>query len=258
MDELIKNAGEFGRFQKISVIILGTISILPAMSFYVTLFNTAESELKCDSVQSANEQHDLCDMWNNYSLSLTNNQTIHYSCQFDDKYYGQTIINDWQLVCDKQYLAGLTQSFYLCGFISSFVSGILSDKYGRKRITSLSVALYLMSSLAFNVLMIDFGSFEFSITAKIWIYNIYQLLSGILYNCIYNSAYVLLIELTTDKYHTLVSNVFIIFFIGGEFLIMAAYYFSKNWKFANIFISVYTALALIPFVLILPESPRFL
>ena len=43
-----------------------------------------------------------------------------------------------------------------------------------------------------------------------------------------------------------------------EFLIMAAYYFSKNWKFANFFISVYTAFALIPFVLILPESPRLI
>ena len=74
-------------------------------------------------------------MWN-YTSSLNRNQKSNYTCRFDDKYYGHTIINEWELVCDKQYSAALSQSFYLCGFISSFVSGILSDKYGRKRITS--------------------------------------------------------------------------------------------------------------------------
>ena len=132
--------------QKTTLLIFGTISMISSLSLYMTVFNTAEPKLTCQSVYSSNEQFKLCDMWNNYTSSLTNNQKSNYTCRFDDKYYGSTIINDWELVCDKQYLAALSQSFYLCGFISSFVSGILSDKYGRKRATSIFVVLFLISS----------------------------------------------------------------------------------------------------------------
>ena len=114
MDQLLAKAGAFGRLQKISLIIIGSLTIIPSLSLYVTLFNTAEPELKCKSIQTSNDQPKLlCDMWNNYTSSLVQNQTNFYTCKFDDKYYGQTIINDWELVCDRQYLAGLTQSFYL-------------------------------------------------------------------------------------------------------------------------------------------------
>ena len=257
MDQLLEKAGAFGKLQKISLIIIGSLTIIPSLSLYVTLFNTAEPELKCKSLHTTNEHTKLCDMWNNYTSSVAQNQTNFYTCKFDDKYYGQTIINDWELVCDKQYLAGLTQSFYLCGFISAFVGGILSDKYGRKRITSIFVLLFAVASLVFNVLMINLNSFELSISSRLNIYNIFQLLSGIFSTGIWNSAYVLLIELTNDEYHTLVSNVNIFFYVFGELLIMGAYYASKNWRITNWFLTIYSTIVFLPFVYFVPESPRY-
>ncbi len=50
-------------------------------------------------------------MWNKHNYYKDLKISINpYQCEFDKKYYGLTIINEWGLVCDKQHLAGLTQT----------------------------------------------------------------------------------------------------------------------------------------------------
>lgn len=128
MESLIVEVGAFGRFQKFSLFLLGTIAMTVAMVFYVTIFNTAEPDLNCyyknkDAVNSSDTKLDTCFMWNNYSSSIELSEQTPFSCEFDNTYYENTIINDWELVCDKLHLAGLTQTIFLIGNISGFLSG---------------------------------------------------------------------------------------------------------------------------------------
>jgi hypothetical protein len=127
MDSLIVEVGEFGRFQKFSLFLLGTIAMTVAMSFYVTIFNTAEPDLNCyynnPQLSSNDTKLATCQMWNNYTNSIKQSETSIFTCEFDKTYYTSTIINDWELVCDKLHFAGLTQTIFLIGNISGFLSG---------------------------------------------------------------------------------------------------------------------------------------
>lgn len=46
---------------------------------------------------------------------------------------GNTIISEWNLVCDRAYLASVVESCFLAGAgLGSVTSGWISDRFGRK------------------------------------------------------------------------------------------------------------------------------
>ena len=92
------------------------MSSLNAMAIFATVFIGAEPKLLCkyskndtNYIENANE---ICNVWQNITQSNILNKSTEYECEWDTKYYGRTIINEWNLVCDRVYLAGLTQVIY--------------------------------------------------------------------------------------------------------------------------------------------------
>lgn len=248
MNTILEEVGPFGLFQKISLLIIGLVDGFIAMTFYVTIFNTSEPKLTCIDLVTSNKTNDICIAWNNFTLSKS-----YYDCKFDDDIYGKTIVTDWSLLCEKSYLVTLTQTIFLFGGISGFLSGFISDKYGRKIASLLFLGTFLISSITYNILVNDFVGL--SIQHRLLVYNIFQFINGGLNLCIFNSIYALLIELTTCRYHTLFTNVTIYFYVLGEILIMGVYYFTKNWIISNMFITVYAFVFTVLFALFVPESP---
>jgi MFS family permease len=52
---------------------------------------------------------------------------------------GNTWTSEWDLVCDKEYLKIVAETFFLVGVATGgIVSGVLSDKFGRKRMLFIS------------------------------------------------------------------------------------------------------------------------
>ena len=265
MDSLIEEVGPFGKFQKIVLLVTGALTAVVAMVFYVIIFNTAEPHLSCylknNSTISSNTEvvtKDLkCNMWNNYSLSMQQSTQSPYECSFDRQHYESTIINDWGLVCDKQHLASITITIFLIGNISAFLSGIIADKYGRKMASIIFIVLFCIFSVIFCLLMNNFAIFYLSVSTRYIIYNVYQLISGILTCCFQMSVYVHGIEFTCDDYHILFGNMYSYFYIAGEALVMISYYLYRDWIVSNWFITIFTIVFLVPYCLFIPESPRF-
>jgi OCT family organic cation transporter-like MFS transporter 4/5 len=85
-----------------------------------------------------------------------------------------------------------------------------------------------------------------------------QFLVGLLVNCLYSSAYVLLLEFTTEKYRTTFANYNAYLYIVGELLALIVYYLSRDWHVLNWFICCYAALLFVLTYLFLPESPVWL
>ena len=254
MNKIIEEVGPYGLFQKLCLLSIGSITLLVSMMFYVTIFNTSEPALICknNNQQIINGSINTCLAWSNYSISKS--ESSNYSCEFSAEDYGTTIVNDWNLVCEKSYLVGLTQTFYLMGGVCGFMSGYISDKYGRKKATVILLIMFQIVISIFNVLSSDW-LIVLSISNKLIIYNIFQFLNGALSICIFNSSYVLLVELTTCNYHTLFSNINIYFYVIGEVVVMGCYYWSRNWMITNYFISIYSLIVIIIFSLFVPESP---
>ncbi|XP_071845433.1 solute carrier family 22 member 21-like isoform X1 [Apostichopus japonicus] len=83
---------------------------------------------------------------------------------YDHDVYGETIISEWDLVCDQNAAAELSQSvLQVGGLIGAFVFGLSADHYGRR--PSFLVAIFLFSlfgtALCFSVNFIMFVSLRF-------------------------------------------------------------------------------------------------
>ena len=90
------------------------------------------------------------------------------------------------------------------------------------------------------------------------IYSICQALIGAFVCCLYSTAYVLLLETTTHKYHTLFSNMIAFNYVIGEFIILLIAYFVRHWKTINDILTAFTVLVTIIFFFLVDESPIWL
>lgn len=75
--------------------------------------------------------------------SIEANTTNHIKCEAWEfnttDQLGNTWGSQWNLVCDKEYLKNVAEMFFLVGVATGgIVSGVLSDKFGRKKMLFIS------------------------------------------------------------------------------------------------------------------------
>merc|ERR1712096_547599 len=110
---------------------------------------TEEQILSMTTPKKDNGKYDYCKQYSynvscasqvdseDVSLCIDNSTTT--SCvngyYFDDSVFPETVITEFELVCDQVYWDSLATSFYMAGvFIGSICIGYLSDRYGRKTV----------------------------------------------------------------------------------------------------------------------------
>lgn len=248
MDSFIKSAGDFGIYQKCMCALIGSLSSLSAMCIYASIFVAAESDFNCKFTNTSQMVNNTCEAW-------TSNNKTQYSCSFDKTYYNNTIINEWNLVCDRHYYASLTQTAHMIGSICSLFSGYYGDTFGRRKST---LVFNFLLFLVLSISQLFLSLFSFSIMVKYVIYTIAQFIIGMLVNCCYCTSYVLLLELTSSKYHTFVSNMNSYIYVFGELVVGLSYYYSRDWHFLNWVIVLYAFVSLTFVYFFLPESPKWL
>ena len=253
MDAIIESINPFGLYQKLMFIFIGIPSSLTAIAIYSTIFNVAEPNILCKNAVNItftlkNNTKEFCEIW-------SNNNSNSYTCYVKDENYGETIISDWNLVCDRKFLAGLTQTLYMLGSFTGLFGGYFGDRYGRKKASFVLLCLLSATMALTQILLLD--ALKFSITAKYIIYSISQFLIGGFLSCISSSMYVLLMELTTTQYNTLFSNVILSCYVFGELFILLLCYFIRNWRITNFLITGIAIIFTIIFSFQVDESPRW-
>ena len=181
MDKLITNINAFGKYQKKSMIIIGLMSSLNALTIYISVFTVALPQLICKYKQqydlnnetlSSSYEH-ICEIVANLS-KYENKSESPYECEWDTKYYGLTIINEWNLICDNYHLASLTQTIFMIGALLSFFVGYFSDKYGRRKVC-LTLAILMCSSIISTQIL---QMFNLDTNSKYVIYCLLQFMLG--------------------------------------------------------------------------------
>ena len=234
MDKILNSVNAFGRFQRLSTLLVGLVSILISLAHYSTVFIIADPELICTK-KTENETitftkaKDTCRIWSDLAVNKTLNNNL--SCHFDTTYYGLSIITEWGLVCEKKYLASLTQTFYLIGSLTGMFIGPFSDRFGRKFLSNILMVVLCMSILTSEVLQLDFVNL--SITYRYVVFSLSQLVIGACANTIYSTLFILLLEFTTTKYSTHITNVYLYMYVLGELAVLVMAYFSRNWHIIN-------------------------
>ncbi|XP_030621383.1 solute carrier family 22 member 21-like [Chanos chanos] len=166
---------------------------------------------------------------------------------FSKERYDTTIVTEWNLVCDDAWKAPFTATVFFLGVLTgSFISGVISDRYGRKLVLFATMAVQTI----FSLVQAASNSWE--------MFCVLYFLVGMGEITNYCSAFVLGCEILSKS--TRASFAFIglslCYAIGYIFLPLFAYYI-RTWRILLIALSI-PGFLYIPMWWYIPESPRWL
>uniref|UniRef100_A0A7N4NRW9 Major facilitator superfamily (MFS) profile domain-containing protein n=1 Tax=Sarcophilus harrisii TaxID=9305 RepID=A0A7N4NRW9_SARHA len=203
-EDLLPEVGEQGRFQLLQaltfvlpIIFLGTHFLIENITAFVpphrcwvrfldntsALLNVSEnlnysSLLKLFIPLDSDGKLESCrrfsrPQWQLLPPNVTGQNLSHLESEpcvdgwvYNQSIFTSSIVTEWNLVCDSKSLRSLSQMLFLFGILLGFlIMGYLSDKFGRKRILSLSYFLFAVSSTgaAFAQAVLVYCCFRFLI-----------------------------------------------------------------------------------------------
>ncbi|KAJ8723271.1 hypothetical protein PYW08_003183 [Mythimna loreyi] len=180
---------------------------------------------------------------------LDNNVTNYCPCE-NPKYDTSTIVSsatsEWNLICDRTYMASLSQSMVQVGIlVGSLIFGHVSDRYGRKPV----VLLTLILDVVFVVLS--------AVVPNFWMFLSCRFLNGVSIGGSMLACYVLIVELSGKSFRAYVSGFMYITLILTYLTLPIIAYFIRDWRELQLVTSVPWAIVILYYWL-LPESPRWL
>lgn len=168
---------------------------------------------------------------------------------FDMKKYGETLSTELSLVCEKFHLRALTQNVYSAGAAGSLLTGLLSDRWGRRKTIYL---LLLILIIALNTMQLFF----YSPTHRLLVFTICRFFQGFAIT-FHSVSLVLLSELTGANGRVLAANTLAYSFALGQIILAIVARHFKDYKLTYWALNLYV----LPFIFIyilIPESPRWL
>ncbi|XP_071449649.1 organic cation transporter protein-like [Hetaerina americana] len=203
------------------------------------------------------KEYDPCEIWDvDYEQILSHSPPLPIpanssmkactSWTFNESITGRTVKGQWSLVCSRHYLNMVAEMTFLAGVaIGGLVSGLLSDRFGRKKT--------LMASLA---LQITFGSI-LAATPWLELYFLIRFLLGFVSVSVVFSGFVICMEIVGGKWRT-ISGVSYLFPVPLSYITIAGIcYVIRGWQWQQLAITL-PAILLLSLWWIIPESPRWL
>ncbi|XP_004836673.1 solute carrier family 22 member 5 isoform X2 [Heterocephalus glaber] len=280
-EEVTAFLGEWGPFQRL-VFFLLSASIIPngfnGMSF---VFLAGSPEHRCRVPDAAN----LSSAWRNHSipLLLRDGREVPDGCrryrlatianfsalglepgrdvelgqleqercldgwEFSQDVFQSTIVTEWNLVCEDDWKTPLCMSLFFVGvLVGSFISGQLSDRFGRKNVLFVTMGM----QTGFSLLQVFSKNFE--------MFTVLFVLVGMGQISNYVAAFVLGTEILGKSIRIIFATLGVcIFFAFGFMLLPLLAYFIRDWRMLLLSLTLPGVLCAALWWFI-PESPRWL
>ncbi|XP_004042514.2 solute carrier family 22 member 4 [Gorilla gorilla gorilla] len=280
-DEVIAFLGEWGPFQRLIFFLLSASIIPNGFNGMSVVFLAGTPEHRCRVPDAAN----LSSAWRNSSvpLRLRDGREVPHSCrryrlatianfsalglepgrdvdlgqleqescldgwEFSQDVYLSTVVTEWNLVCEDNWKVPLTTSLFFVGvLLGSFVSGQLSDRFGRKNVLFATMAV----QTGFSFLQIFSVSWE--------MFTVLFVIVGMGQISNYVVAFILGTEILGKSVRIIFSTLGVCtFFAVGYMLLPLFAYFIRDWRMLLLALTVPGVLC-VPLWWFIPESPRWL
>ncbi|XP_063708766.1 organic cation transporter protein-like [Culicoides brevitarsis] len=256
--------GDYGRWQFLMTLLLALFQVPNTFHIYSPTFQAADKVYWCkrperfsnysiaEWIKYSNSSSN-CSMYDlNYDHLVDEQQRLQsgmISCtdwEFKEDDLGNTWTSQWKLVCDKEWLKNVAEMFFLVGVASGgIVSGVLSDKFGRKRLLFISAVLQTFFGLALYFA----DSFE--------LYLCLRALLGLVSVSVTYAGLILAMEFVDGKWQT-IAGMYNLFPLPVSYIMISGIaYLTQDYQYLQLCIGLPGVfLCLLWFVI--PESPRWL
>ncbi|XP_035303630.1 solute carrier family 22 member 21 isoform X2 [Cricetulus griseus] len=280
-DEATAFLGEWGLFQRLIFFLLSASIIPNGFTGLSAVFLTASPEYRCLVPDTVN----LSSAWRNHSIPLETKdgrqvpqkcrryrldtianfsalglepgvdvdleQLEQESCldgwEYSKEIFLSTIVTEWDLVCQNDWKAPFTTScFYVGVLLGSFISGQLSDRFGRKNVLFLTIGIHTGCSFL-QVFSVSYEMFTALFT-----------LVGLGHISNYVAAFVLGTEILSKSIRIIFATLGVCIFFAFGFMVLPLFaYFIRDWRMLQLAITMPGVLCAALWWFI-PESPRWL
>ncbi|XP_050532537.1 organic cation transporter protein-like isoform X1 [Daktulosphaira vitifoliae] len=275
--------GEFGRWQAILAVVLSLLNLPCTWHIFVLTFQGADTDFWCAPPPGLLQRISV-DQWKNLSgvfVESPNKDLIYDPCvyrdinyegllenttfeellhrdvkkdviktcsswQFSKSEFGDTIQSEWDLVCERKNLKNFAEMMFLMGVaFGGFFSGLVSDRFGRKKT--------LMASL---IMQLTLGIFV-ALCPWFEAYLVLRFILGFVCVSIVFSGFVLCMELVGGKWLTIAGVLYLLPVPLSYIIISGIAYFCKGWRLLQWCVTLPAVFFLVIHWFI-PESPRWL
>lgn len=258
-EDLLRNLtvpGEQGSYESCKAYSIDPIELHSALKEYVIERSITIREagtikvIKISQLMPANDSEDRkiqIDRVRAAILSIRGNETTCTNgWTFNTEHYKRTMVTEFSLVCDKDYLPTFSNTLFWVGSIfGNLLFGWMSDRYGRRPTILLMIFLEVPIAIAA------------SFATSYWNYIVLRVVGGCFFPALYQLPFILALELMPPKIRTYAGIVVGMLFATGMCLLSALAYALRDWYVLSLASSL-------PFVLLygyywlIPESPRWL
>ncbi|XP_007438559.2 solute carrier family 22 member 6-A-like [Python bivittatus] len=146
---------------------------------------------------------------------------------YDRSLFTNTIVSEWNLVCESRSLRQMAQSIYMAGvLIGSLLIGNLSDRFGRR---ALIIWCYLQMGAA------GAGT---AFAPNFTIYCILRFLCGMAMSGISLNSVSLCMEWIPSKYRAIVGTINGYSYTTGQFILAGVAYLIRDWRWLQLAVSL--------------------
>ncbi|KAG5263914.1 hypothetical protein AALO_G00270030 [Alosa alosa] len=166
---------------------------------------------------------------------------------FSKERYVSTIVTEWDLVCDDEWKTPFTVTLFFFGVLmGSFLSGIISDRYGRKCIFFATLAVQTV----FSLIQAASNSWE--------MFCVFYFIVGLGQIANYCAAFVLGCELLNKSCRVSFATLGVSLSYAFGYLCLPVFaYFIRDWRMLTVALSA-PGFLYIPMWWFIPESPLWL
>ncbi|XP_050294234.1 organic cation transporter protein-like isoform X2 [Anthonomus grandis grandis] len=250
-DDIISNTiGKYGKWQFLLTFILALVNIPCTWHIFVPIFHAREMKFICVQPPGSCQTIDSCQVSiesvGNSSCSVDSNITLVKCENWRFLGEGVTITSEFDLVCDRKSLINLAEMMFLAGVaLGGLVSGIISDKYGRKR--TLLASIFIQCTIGTTIAFAPWFELYVALRCILGFFSVSVVFSG----------FVLTIELVGGHWRT-ISGISYLFPVAlGYCTIAGMAYVLQDWRHLQIAVSL-PGTAFLFLWWFIPESPRWL